>query len=286
MVHPAGRPPRRTRAVAVIGTSLLILGSALLLAAAGLQLYTVYAQTRWDREKLALSNQFLPVPDLPAPATAQATHTSSAVLPPTATASLPLTATPSPTLAATQPAGPVATTPTPTVQATSTPRPSPTNTAKPSRPIPSELGRLLIPTLTVDALIVTIPLVNGLWDASKIIYDVGWLAGTGFPGQPGNAAMSGHVSLKGRGDGPFRWLERLANGDSIIVQQDDTRYTYRVSQTRIVLPTDVSVLAATEDSTLTLITCTDWDFLRAEYSKRLIVTATLASQRQATSPGQ
>ena len=63
-------------------------------------------------------------------------------------------------------------------------------------------------------------------------------------------------------------------------------YTYRVSQSKIVLPTDVSVLAQTESPTLTLITCTDWDFLRAEYSKRLIVTATLASQRRIGQQGQ
>ena len=110
------------------------------------------------------------------------------------------------------------------------------------------------------------------------------LEGTGFPGRVGNAAISGHVSLKGRGDGPFRWLERLQPGDEVSVVQGETRYTYRVTGLNTVSPADVGVLAPTSDATLTLITCTDWDFLRAEYAKRLIVSARLAGQSASGRP--
>ena len=150
----------------------------------------------------------------------------------------------------------------------------------------SDPGRLLIPELKVTADIVVVPLLIGQWGVSQIIYDVGLLGNTAFPGRPGNAAISGHVSLKVRGDGPFRWLEKLAPGDEIVVQQRDTRYTYHVSQSKVVPPTDVSVLAQTDSATLTLITCSDWDFLKAEYGKRLMVTATLAGQRKTGTQGQ
>ena len=65
----------------------------------------------------------------------------------------------------------------------------------------------------------------GKWNVDKLVYEVGWLEGTAFPGQPGNAAISGHVSLLKFGNGPFRWLEKLAANDEIIVQQGDVRYS-------------------------------------------------------------
>ena len=142
-----------------------------------------------------------------------------------------------------------------------------------------------MPKLKLTAQIVAVPLRNGQWNVDKLVYEVGWLEGTGFPGQPGNAALSGHVSLIKFGNGPFRWLEKLVVNDEIIVQQGDARYSYRVSQTRSVLPDDVSVLAPTDEPTLTLITCTSWDVFKSTYTKRLVVTATLATERKISCAG-
>ena len=272
-----GRPPSWSRAAARIGTPVLVAGVVLLLAAGALQLYTLYAQLHWEREQQALSAQFLSVPTQVVQAAAQ----------PTQTATQAPSATPVQTPTVGAPLAPGS-----ADAATATPRPTETPTLVPARtltpapPIPGDPGQLIVPRLKLTAQIVTVPMTNGQWDVSKIIYDVGLLAGTGFPGQPGNAAISGHVSLKGRGDGPFRWLEKLVPDDEIIVQQEGVRYTYRVIRSSAVLPDDVSVLAPTDTPTLTLITCTDWDFLKAEYVRRLIVTATLANQRKIVSPGQ
>ena len=137
-----------------------------------------------------------------------------------------------------------------------------------------------MPKLKLSTQIVTVPLRNGQWNVDKLVYEVGWMEGTAFPGQSGNAAISGHVSLIKFGNGPFRWLEKLAANDEIIVQQGDVRYSFHVDSLRIVLPDDVSVLAQTAEPTLTLITCTGWDVFKADYTKRLIVTATLVSQRR------
>jgi len=263
MQDKQGRPLRRVRAAELTSTTLLICGVALLLVAGALQLGAYYAQLRWERGQEALSNQFLPAP------TAAEAAESPTEPSPTPTATAQPTVTGSATVM---------------LPPTLTPRPSPTKTPPPAPP--ANPGTLTIPKLKVSAPIVIVPLVNGQWDMSRILYEAALLAGTGFPGRPGNAAISGHVSLKGRGDGTFRWLEKLQPGDDIIVQQDTMRYIYRVDSSHVVLPTDVSVLAPTAEPSLTLITCTDWDFLKAEYTRRLIVKATLAGQRDTGVPAQ
>ena len=221
------------------------------------------------------------VADTATPEVTPTTAASSTAAPSTAAP------TPTPAAAPTQAADVTITpSPQPTSSPTSSPTTAPTRTPTPRPTIPSDPGRLIIPRISVDASIVKVPLTKGEWDMSRIIYDVALLAGTGFPGQPGNAALSGHVTLKGRGNGPFRWIEKLVPGDEIIVQQGNTRYAYRVTSVRTVPPTDISVLAPTTDATLTLITCTDWDILRAEYTQRLIVSAALTAKRDVSAPAQ
>jgi len=262
--NPRSAPTRGRRLASAV---LLAAGIALILIAGAALLYSMYAQRRWERAQAALAVQFVP---------ADVTPISTRATPTTA-----------PTAAATVAhAAQTAVTPAPTATPSAVlmqPDASPMPTASPSpQPTPDDRtdpGRLLIPKLKVTSEIVVIPLVNRQWDVSHILYEVGLLDGTGWPGRPGNAALSGHVSLKNRGDGPFRWLERLNPGDEVIVEQGDTQYVYRVTGRRVVLPTDVSVLAPTEDATLTLITCTDWDFFLADYTRRLIVSAQLREQR-------
>lgn len=280
MQDQTGRPLLRVRAARFISSALLICGFVLLLVAGGLQLRTFYAELRWQRGQEALSNQFLPAPG---------GQVSAAKSEPTPTPSTASTPTPpgEPTTSVSA-AGMVEPSADQTAAATSPtqamPRMPPTRTPVPAAP--GDPGTLIIPKLKVNAPIIVVPLVNGQWDMSRILYEAALLAGTGFPGRPGNAAISGHISLRGRGDGPFRWLEKLQPDDDIIVQQDNMRYIYRVSSSNVVLPTDVSVLAPTTEATLTLITCTDWDFLKAEYSRRLIVKATLAARRDTSAPAQ
>lgn len=135
------------------------------------------------------------------------------------------------------------------------------------------LGRLQIPKLNLDASILTVPIVDGDWDMKRIVMEVGWLAGTAQIGTTGNIGIAGHVSLKCCGDGPFRWLEKMAPGDEIILRTDERTYTYRVISVRVVAPTEIGVLAPTDEPQLTLITCYDWDYSRSEFTKRFVVVA-------------
>ncbi len=96
----------------------------------------------------------------------------------------------------------------------------------------------------------------------------GRFSGMPLPGQPGNAAIAGHRTTYGA---PFGRLDELRPGDEIVVTTRQGRFTYRVSGTQVVKPSDNWVLDPTEDNRLTLTTCHP----RYSAAQRLIVTALL-----------
>lgn len=85
-------------------------------------------------------------------------------------------------------------------------------------------------------------------------------ASTASPGEKGNAVIFGHSSNnilnKGQYKFAFVLLSKLENGDVFYLTKDGTRYAYRVYEKKIVKPTDLGVLGATDKpATATLITC-------------------------------
>ncbi len=80
----------------------------------------------------------------------------------------------------------------------------------------------------------------------------GHLAGTSFPGQPGNAVVSGHRTTYGA---PFFALDKLSPGDSIFVETAVGTHTYAVRESIIVSPRDVWVAENRPGAWLTLTTC-------------------------------
>ncbi|HSX00857.1 MAG TPA: class D sortase, partial [Candidatus Saccharimonas sp.] len=96
---------------------------------------------------------------------------------------------------------------------------------------------------------------------------------TALPGQAGNSVIFGHSSNDWWEPGNYKFvfvlLDKLVAGDRFSVDYQSKRYTYEVAESRVVEPTDLSVLAPSAEPTMTLITCTppgtSW--------KRLIVTA-------------
>jgi sortase A len=94
------------------------------------------------------------------------------------------------------------------------------------------------------------------------------------PGQVGNTVLSGHSSndLFDAGDYKFIFaqLEKMAAGDTIYANYEGKRYTYIVTKTEVVKPTEVSKLIyPTSKPLLTLITCTPL----GTALNRLLVTA-------------
>jgi sortase A len=75
---------------------------------------------------------------------------------------------------------------------------------------------------------------------------------TRFPGVPGTTAIAGHRTTY---SAPFRHIDGLRHGDEIVIAMPYARFTYQVSATRIVAPTDVGVIDPTSYSRLVLSAC-------------------------------
>jgi sortase A len=69
---------------------------------------------------------------------------------------------------------------------------------------------------------------------------VGHYEGTAMPGGVGNFALAAHRTTYGK---PFNRIAELEAGDAIVVWTQDTWYVYRVTDSQIVMPQDVEVIA-------------------------------------------
>lgn len=92
------------------------------------------------------------------------------------------------------------------------------------------LGRVDIARLNLSAMVR-----EGV-DAGVLKVAVGHVPSTALPGQPGNFAIAAHR------DTLFRALKDIRLGDLVSFQSPAGTYTYKVVATKIVRPTDVSVL--------------------------------------------
>jgi sortase A len=129
-------------------------------------------------------------------------------------------------------------------------------------PAPNQAVRLQIPSLSVDA-----PIIQGDgWEQLK--KGVGQYIGSATAGQDGNVVLSAHNDVYGE---IFRYLDRLAPGDQVVVYTQQRQYTYIVDRTVIVEPTAVEVMASTGSPTVTLISC--YPYLVND--KRIVVFARL-----------
>ncbi len=111
------------------------------------------------------------------------------------------------------------------------------------------VGRMEIPRLGLSVMVVV-----GTGPAS-LRRAVGHIRGTALPGQQGNVGISGHR------DTFFRPLRNIRRNDMIGLTTLGGEYQYRVVSTKIVPPSDVSVLDANGEETLTLVTCYPFYFI-------------------------
>ena len=125
--------------------------------------------------------------------------------------------------------------------------------------------------LEIPSLRLTVPIFPGTSEL-ELNRGVGWIEGTALPGENGNVGLAGHR------DGYFRGLKDLKLGDTIEVQSISRTQRYRVTAFEIVEPTDVSVLDATDEPSVTLVTCYPFYFV-GNAPKRYIVRGTLDPSR-------
>jgi sortase A len=129
--------------------------------------------------------------------------------------------------------------------------------------------RMVIPKIGVDAPVVQTAPVSGVWEVAD--WSVGHLSTTPNPGGLGNGAYSAHDDIKGE---IFKRLGELSPGDQILLYTQHSVYTYAVTNELTVDPSDVSVLAPTKSSTVTLISCVPYWV----DTQRLIIKGVLKSR--------
>jgi sortase A len=162
--------------------------------------------------------------------------------------------------------------------ATSAPPPIPSEAPRPAQG--SLLGRLEIARLNLAAMVR-----EGV-DANTLKIAVGHVPSTALPNEPGNFAIAAHR------DTLFRALKDIKKYDLVTLQSPTGNYTYQVLATKIVKPSDVSVLRAdgggmippaaissdhgAPGKLLTMITCYPFNYFGSA-PKRFIVEAKLIS---------
>ena len=125
--------------------------------------------------------------------------------------------------------------------------------------------------LSIDKLNLKVPVYNGT-DEINLNRGAGRIKGTARIDTPGNLGIAAHR------DGFFRVLKDVELGDSIDVLTYQGNKEFVVSSITIVDPTDVSVLAPTDESTITLVTCYPFYFV-GHAPKRYIVKGELLSSQ-------
>lgn len=162
-------------------------------------------------------------------------------------------------------------------------------TPAPTQPQPEVVGpqnEIIIPKIGITAPLVFIDTNNEI-DVLRALRDgVVHYYGTAYPGEVGNSVFFGHSSNDWWEPGNYKFvfvlLEKLVPGDTYDIHYNSRKYTYTVTETKVVAPTDLSVLNQTSEPTSTLITCTppgtSW--------RRFIVFAKQTSPAPSTTPQQ
>ena len=118
----------------------------------------------------------------------------------------------------------------------------------PSQEINGTVGLMMIPKIDLK-----VAIGEGV-DMDTLKFAVGHFPDTALPGQKGNFCVAGHRNYT-YGE-YFNRLDEVKNGDEIIVKTVNGEYKYKVYEIKVVEPTETSVLDATPDATITLVTCT------------------------------
>jgi LPXTG-site transpeptidase (sortase) family protein len=157
------------------------------------------------------------------------------------------------------------------------PTPEITITPQPGEPEPdlSAVVRIVIPGILLDTEVKYVPYDGFSWMINGLRQEVAWMGNTSWPGLGSNTGLAGHVTVAGMGDGPFRHLDELNEGEVVILYTENNMYTYNVRESIVTDDEDMSVISASSIPQVTLITCIDWDQESHTYLNRLVVFADL-----------
>jgi sortase A len=107
-------------------------------------------------------------------------------------------------------------------------------------------------------------------DRKELLRGPGHMTNTALPGSRGNCVIAGHR------DTQFRILRNVEIGEKISIEIEGHTYTYRVTDRRVVSPSDNRSLFPTTKATLTLVTCYPFYYV-GPAPKRFVIRAELVS---------
>ena len=134
------------------------------------------------------------------------------------------------------------------------------------QPKPEQKPEALLRIPSID---LVVPVFAGAGD-SVLDHGAGRIEGTSLFGANGNTGIAAHR------DGFFRALRHVKVGDVLHVELPETTLIYKIVNTRVVDPSETSVLGPTAEPTITLVTCYPFYFVGSA-PQRFIVHATRAS---------
>jgi LPXTG-site transpeptidase (sortase) family protein len=149
-------------------------------------------------------------------------------------------------------------------------------------PGPRPPGRLIIPTIGVDAQVIAVGVdKDGNMAVTNESYNVGWYNRGPAPGDPGDAVIDGHLDWYDTSQAVFFNLSKVHVGDDIQVQRlDGTLRHFKVTKVQTVaynakVP---GLFQSGGAPRLSLITCGgQWSRALNQYLNRVIVDATLSA---------
>jgi LPXTG-site transpeptidase (sortase) family protein len=140
-----------------------------------------------------------------------------------------------------------------------------THKPTPATPAVATVPVSATPTLSIPKINVSVPIVMAQSNQEAAIQKdletgVVHYAGTALPGENGNSVIFGHSSNDWWEPGNYKFvfvlLDKLVIGDTFTADYNGTHYIYQVTESKVVEPTDLSVLASSGTPEMTLITCT------------------------------
>jgi sortase A len=146
-----------------------------------------------------------------------------------------------------------------------------TSEVKPSDTYIPGPNKVIVPSMLLEQPVLEGTVKNQYHTLDKGIWR--WPSGS-TPDRGSNTILIGHRFTYTNPRGVFYQLDKVRAGDTLAVVWNHHRYTYRVTNTRVVRPTDTSIENPTNEPILTLFTCTPtwWPH------NRLVVTAKLESR--------
>jgi sortase (surface protein transpeptidase) len=140
-------------------------------------------------------------------------------------------------------------------------------------------AHIWIPSIAVDAIVEHVAMKkDGSMDTPTHPLDVGWYSLGPRPGEPGSAAIAGHVDWWKGATAVFKDLRKVNIGDVITVQDEEGKeVSFIVRESRSYKAADDAreVFVSTDGKAhLNLITCDGaWDKNAGQYARRLVVFA-------------